>query len=493
MKKMDKILIVDDEADFRNSCSRLLAGRGYDVAIAENGLVALEIIDKENPHLVLLDLKMPVMSGDEALEIIHEKYPHLPVIMLTGHGDITNSVACMKRGAYDFLTKPFDTDYFLMTVTRAVEKNKLEAKARLFHEEYKKNLYDLNIEKSRLRTIVGYIPNGVMVTNMNMEVVLLNPALKRLLSIHNELTTPVPIEKVLNDESFIKSLKDFQSSNHKENEFISHEIHTDDKILRSISAVAFEPDREVFWKIAGTVTVIEDITLFRQIDRMKSDFINMVTHELRSPLAAIRQINTTFIDGLTGPLNEKQKDFIKRVISKTDGLLELINDLLNMAKMESSTNIEQETSTDIAYIIDEIVTIIRPQATSQNVEIAFTSHNLKPIKADTKKIELLINNLISNAVKYSPDGGIVNIFSKIENDTLEISVEDHGIGIPIEEQTKIFNRFYRVKNPKTRKVTGTGLGLSMVREIVESLGGKIWVKSIPDKGTTFTLTIPITL
>jgi signal transduction histidine kinase len=263
--------------------------------------------------------------------------------------------------------------------------------------------------------------------------------------------------------------------------------------LRSISAAAFEPDREVFWKIAGTVTVIEDITLFRQIDRIKSDFINMVTHELRSPLAAIRQINTVFLDGMTGPLNEKQKDFVKRVINKTDGLLELINDLLNMANMESSTRIEHETSTDIARIIEDIVTLIRPEAASQNVDISFTFHNLKPVKTDPKKIELIVNNLISNAVKYSPGGGMVSIISNIEDDILKITVEDQGIGIPMEEQAKIFNRFYRVKNPQTRKVTGTGLGLSMVKEIVESFGGKICVTSIQDKGTTFTISIPIIL
>ena len=111
--------------------------------------------------------------------------------------------------SYDFLSKPFDTDHFFVIVARAVEKNKLEARARLFQEEYKKNLYDLNIEKSRLRTIVGYIPNGVMVTNINTEVVLINPALKRLLSISGGVPTPVPIERVLKDKSFIKLLKDF--------------------------------------------------------------------------------------------------------------------------------------------------------------------------------------------------------------------------------------------------------------------------------------------
>ncbi|HEX9911590.1 MAG TPA: response regulator, partial [Desulfatiglandales bacterium] len=135
MDEKIRVLVTDDERPIREGCHRVLTGKGYAVLTAENGQVALEVLEKEPVDILLLDLKMPVLGGEEVLEIVRTRYPQLPVIIITGHGTVDTAVLCMKKGAYDFITKPFQLDPFLIVVQRAADKRRLEEKARLFEEE----------------------------------------------------------------------------------------------------------------------------------------------------------------------------------------------------------------------------------------------------------------------------------------------------------------------------------------------------------------------
>lgn len=487
MNEKIKILVVDDEKVIRDGCYRVLRGKGYDVITAENGQAAIDILAKEPLDIILLDLKMPAMSGEEVLEITGEKYPDIPVIIITGHGTVDTAVECMKKGAYDFITKPFQKDQFLLTVYRANEKIDLEKKAGEFEERNIQNLYDLNLEKSRLRTIINCMANGVMVANRNLEVVLHNPVLMRLLEISKKINQPVPITEITNDESLISTLKQIQSGESKENESISHEIKAGKNVLRAISAPALGPDDT----IVGSVTVLEDITAFKQLDQMKSDFVNMVAHELRSPLVAIQQINSVILDELAGPLGEKQQDLVNRSSKKIDALLDLINSLLDVAKMEAGKYIQHQVPTDIGSIIKETVALMEPRSKERGITLTHSVKKLKPVQADPKSIEEIFNNLISNAINYSPDGGNVTVIAEGQGEYLEIRVSDTGVGIPPEELPKIFDKFYRVKQPKTREIMGTGLGLSIVKGVVDALHGTIDVDSVVNKGTTFRILLPV--
>ncbi|MBU1903039.1 MAG: response regulator, partial [Proteobacteria bacterium] len=252
MNETIKILVVDDERPIRDGCQRVLTGRGYEVIAAENGQIALDILAKELLDIILLDLKMPVIGGKEVLEITRATYPDIPVIIITGHGTVDTAVECMKNGAYDFITKPFQIDQFVLTVQRAADKRKLEQKARLFEEENIRNLYDLNLEKSRLKTIINRMANGVMVTNRNLEVVLHNPALMRLMETSEEIENPAPIARIINKASLIDTLKRILTGESSEEVSISQEIQAGKNTLRAISAPALGPDKS----IAGTVTVL---------------------------------------------------------------------------------------------------------------------------------------------------------------------------------------------------------------------------------------------
>ena len=482
-----KILFVDDEEPLRDRCQSLLIARGYEVITAENGEKALEFLAKEPVDIILLDLKMPVMGGEQVLEILSRRYPSVTVIIITGHGDIDTAVECMKKGAYDFITKPFDIDQLLLSIKRAADKINLEHQAKQLQDKNVRNLYDLDVEKSRLKTIINCMANGVFVTNRDLELVLHNPALMRLMKIPENIENRVPIAGIIKHDSLIATIKEIQNREFPQGEFISQEIHAGKNFLRAISAPAVGPDQST----VGTVTVLEDITAFKQLDQMKSDFVNMVAHELRSPLVSIRQLLHVLLEGLAGPLEEKQKDFVGRGTKKIDALLELINDLLDVAKIEAGRYMQHQVPTDIGQIIEEVVSLMESRAQERGISLTYSCQDLKPIQADPKNMEEIFNNLITNAINYSPEGGRVSITANGIGEQMEIKVEDTGVGIPPEELPKIFDNFYRVKHPKTRQITGTGLGLAIVKSAIEAHQGSIDVESVVDQGTTFRILLPV--
>jgi len=359
--------------------------------------------------------------------------------------------------------------------------------AKQFEEENRRNLYDLKLEKSRLKTIINCMANGVLVTNRNLEIVLHNPALMQMMEIKGDLDSPVPVDKFVEDRDFIESLREILHSRLSTPQTVSREISRGLKVIRAISAPALGPDNEV----VGTVTVLEDITAFKQLDQMKSDFLNMVAHELRSPLVSIRQQNTVLLEGLAGPIGEKQHEFLGKGVKKIDSLLELINDLLNIAKIEAGKAIQHQVPIDIGEVIKETLSFLEPVAKEKGIVLTYEEGELRPILADSKRMEEVFTNLITNAINYSPDGGRVVISAKALGEYVEIKVSDTGIGIAAEELPKIFDKFYRVKDPKTRQVMGTGLGLSIVKGILDAHRGTIEVESELGKGTTFKILLPI--
>jgi two-component system phosphate regulon sensor histidine kinase PhoR len=486
-----KILLVDDEKRFRETWHRLLTGRGYDVITAENGQIALDILSNSRANIIILEQKIPVISGEDTLEIINTKYPNIPVIIITGNGTIDSAVECMKKGAYDFITKPFQIDQLLFTIKRAEDKRTLEQKARMSRDMIIRILHDLNAEKKRLKTIINCMANGVMVTNRNLEVVLHNPVVMRLMEMSERIANPFPINRIINDELLINTIKKIVNGESPENEFISQEISVGNNVLRAITAPSLAPDKDLFWTVDGAVTVLEDITAFKQLDQMKTDFVNMVVHELRSPLVAIKQQNNVLLEGLCGPLEEKQQEFVSRGSTKIDSLLELINDLLDVAKIEVGKYVQHRVPTDIGKIIEETVGLMESRAEEKGIALTFSLKDLKSVQADPKNIEEIFNNLISNAINYSPEGGQVMVTAQGFGEYMEIKVEDTGVGIPPEELPKIFDKFYRVKHPKTRQVTGTGLGLAIVKGIVDAHQGTIDVESVVDKGTIFRILLPV--
>ena len=488
MEEQIKVLVVDDEKVIRDGCTLLLQPEGYRVVTAANGREALDLMGAEPVNVVLCDLKMPVMGALEVLDEASSLYPDVPIIIITGHGTVADAVECMKKGAYDFVTKPFRVDHLTLSIKRALEKQRLERQARRLQEEQARNLYTLAMEQSRMYTIVNCMADGVLVTNRNLEVVLCNPTFAQLLGLSAPLPQPGPIAVYLNDPSFLEAIKTLSTKAATEPvKCLSQEICHGRVHLRALSAPFFGPEEEML----GTVTIFHDVTAFKELDAMKNDFVHMVAHELRSPLTAIKLQHEVILDGLAGEVTDKQRELLSRAQAKIQGLLELINESLDIAKIEAGHRPLELMPLELGEVLREVVDLLQVKAEDQKVTLKLAvPPDLPPVRADRRSLEEVFTNLVSNAINYSPDGGEVTVSGLSHGDYLEVRISDTGIGIEPEEIPKIFDKFYRVKHPRTRQTIGTGLGLAIVKGIVEAHRGTVEVESQLGAGSTFRVLLP---
>ncbi|MDL2362832.1 MAG: PAS domain-containing sensor histidine kinase [Patescibacteria group bacterium] len=243
-------------------------------------------------------------------------------------------------------------------------------------------------------------------------------------------------------------------------------------------------------KPLGAVEVFRDITLEEEIDRMKSEFISLASHQLRTPLSAIKTYSHMLIDGYMGDITPAQKKSLRTIISGANRMNELISTLLNITRIESGTIAVTPKVIDVDSVIDEIVKEVSMMAADKAVEVV-AKESPKPvtIRTDLLIFKEIVTNLVTNGVKYTPEGGSVIVQAKKRSADLLVTVSDTGWGIPKQSQDQIFSKFFRAPNIVRRETTGTGLGLYLVKGLVETLGGKIWFKSEEGKGTKFYLSI----
>jgi signal transduction histidine kinase len=230
----------------------------------------------------------------------------------------------------------------------------------------------------------------------------------------------------------------------------------------------------------------------KELDKMKSDFVSNVSHELRTPLTSIKGSVDNMLDGLTGPLNEKQVRYLARIKSNSDRLSRLINDLLDLSRIESGRIEVRPTTLFLSALAEEVAEQLRPLAAEKLIQIQLPSSDHQvTVWADRDKVTQVLINLIGNAVKFTPQAGKVTIaLEKNGNDYVQISIGDTGPGISPEERNKIFSKFYQIAAVDKQKPTGSGLGLAISKALVEMQGGKIWVESEIGEGTTFYFTLP---
>ncbi|MCB0129798.1 MAG: HAMP domain-containing histidine kinase [Caldilineaceae bacterium] len=235
-------------------------------------------------------------------------------------------------------------------------------------------------------------------------------------------------------------------------------------------------------------------TELRQLDELKNKFVSIAAHELRSPLAAIAGYIDLLLDESFGELSDSQHEFVNVLQRSTKRLLGIVTNLLDVTRIETGRMDINLASYDLVTIIDSVVLESMPQVLAKGHEIVVElGDNLPPVLCDEGRTIQIITNLISNATKYTPDGGRITISTRLADAEgfLQISVADNGIGIPLEDQPRLFGSFYRAGNVYRTNATGAGLGLNITRSLVELHGGDIWFDSVPDRGTTFHVTLPI--
>jgi len=275
-------------------------------------------------------------------------------------------------------------------------------------------------------------------------------------------------------------------------------------VVRRRSPGAFPPEVVDLLKTFATqsAVAIQNARLFREIEdksleleaanRHKSEFLANMSHELRTPLNAIIGFSEVLLQHLFGELNEKQNEYVDDVLSSGRHLLSLINDILDLSKVEAGRMELELAKFDLTLAIENALTLIRERATRHGVSLhREVDKRLGDFVGDERLIKQILLNLLSNAVKFTPEGGRVEVKAMLANGSVEISVNDTGIGIAPEDQGTIFEEFRQVGNDYAQKREGTGLGLTLTKKFVEMHGGKIWLESEQGKGSTFTFTLPI--
>ncbi len=368
-----KILVVDDEPGIRSGVSRILRNFRvdypfmdeafvFDVIEASTGEAGIEIIESNQPDIILLDNKLPGIQGIEVLEYIKKKQKNIVVVMITSYASLELAVKATSDGAYDFIPKPFTP------------------------QELKSSIENIT---------------------------------KRV---------------------FLKKM--------------TNQLQDTGKQIRFT-------------------------------------FLSVLSHELKAPLNAIEGYLKMIRERQSGLKIEDYDVMIDRSLDRIKGMRSLILDLLDLTRVESGKAKRNITEVDLSAIAVTAMDTMRPYAIQRDVKINFHKNGSVLMKADAEEMEIIFNNLISNAIKYNKDGGTVDFTIEQHEGSMKIMVVDTGIGMTPVEIEKIFDDFVRIKNDKTKNITGSGLGLSIVKKLIDNYNGRIEVSSTPDKGTIFNVNLPI--
>ncbi|WP_376792104.1 GAF domain-containing protein [Thermoflexus sp.] len=349
-------------------------------------------------------------------------------------------------------------------------------------------------EASKRQAILESIAEGVLVADARGEAIMMNAAAEQILGLRREEVLGRPIHQFAGLygpawQEWMASLRRWLASPRGQPPtlFMRHELAPEGRFITVHAAPVM-----MGTEFLGTVSVFRDITPEVEADRAKTEFISTVSHELRTPMTSIKGYVDLLLIGSAGPLSEMQRRFLQIVKANADRLKLLVDDLLDLSRIESGRLQLDLRPMPLEAAMEAVVTSLKARIDEKNQRLELDLPEfLPPVQADKDRLIQILMNLVSNAHKYTPEGGSIHVRARAEGGEVHVEVRDTGIGIPAEALPHIFERFYRVDDPRVQETPGTGLGLSIVKALVELHGGRIWVESEVGKGSTFHFTIPI--
>jgi PAS domain S-box-containing protein len=341
-------------------------------------------------------------------------------------------------------------------------------------------------EKNKTLAIINNLADGLLVFDKEGKVSLINPQAEKFFGVKEKEVVGKSILELNQFDNF-RPIVEMVGSEIKE--MFRKEVFIKENLVLEVTTLPMVREGEKF----GTLMILHDVTREKEIERMKSEFVSISAHQLRTPLSAIKWTLRMFLDGDLGEITKEQREFLERIYKSNERMISLINDLLNVTRIEEGRYVYKPTPVDVAQICQSTIELYKEEIERKNLELIFKKpQELPKVMADVEKISLAIQNLLENAIRYTLPGGKVEIVLEKKENEIQFLIKDTGIGIPKDQQGRVFTKFFRAPNAMKIDTQGSGLGLFITKNIIEAHGGKIWFESEEGKGTTFYFTLPIT-
>jgi len=550
------ILLVDDRQENLLALEAILEPLNENLILAHSGAEALKCLLRDDFAVILMDVQMPGLDGFETATLIkeREKSRHIPILFVTAiNKDDFYVFRGYSTGAVDYIFKPVHPEILQSKVAVFVElfkkgeqikrqgellrlgeqrekERQLAELERALERRHMEELAESEARLSEFKTTLDATLDSVFIFDAaSLRFSYMNQGALKLLGYDCAamLTmTPLDIAPDYDEAQFCKLIRPLVEGKLPSLTFEMQHRHQNGNLIPvEVFLQYIAPPGE-----AGRfVAIVRDITerkraqeslilakeAAERANRAKSEFISSVSHELRTPLNAIIGFSKLMLNPRVGPLNEDQQQYTQDVVQAAEHLLQLINDILDLAKIEAGKLKLELEPFSLADLLEQSLTIVRERALKHNlnlqVDFAPDVLALPPIIADARKVKQVMYNLLSNAVKFTPDGGSVTVCARREardlkdrrktkrgtapetHERIVISVRDTGIGIAPEHQRRIFGAFEQVDSTHTREQQGTGLGLTLTKRMVEMHGGRVWFDSTVGQGSTFSFSLPLRL
>jgi len=535
MPRQTNILVIDSNVSRLKTLSARLRDMGHRVTTATTGQEAAALFSKQPFNIVLADIKLPDVSGRQILETTKEFNPEVAVIMMANHANLEAAVNAVGEGAYAYILKPEATYELKTLINNALREQELLIRNRklveslqqsnkLFSEANERLQNEINERKQaeellrqneeKYRMLFELSPVGVTILDMKGMVTSCNPVVYKkggysegeIVGRHFSKVAPIRARDV---PKFLRVFASIIRGRAPRPFEIAYDQKDGTLGWTELHVALLESDG----KKLGVQVLQRDVTERKQMEqeiqrkreqleaqneelekasRAKSDFLARMSHELRTPLNVIMGFSELMLDQVPGEINEEQRQCLDDMLTSSRDLLGLINEVLDLSKVEAGKvelRLKNIALSDVVgSVTSAMMAVISQRRQSLDVDL---DGGLPSLHADEARLRQVFFNLLSNASKFTPDGGEIKIKASRKDNFCQVSVSDNGIGIKEEDLKQIFEPFYQADNLETRERRGTGLGLTLVQEIVEMHGGQIWVESKYGKGSNFIFTLPL--
>jgi len=479
MPKPALILLALDKSNVLKLMERALRAVQYETAVASDTKALGHLMQEITPALLLIGEEFDGHRGVDIASELLERFPTMPFLIYTEKAQPELVKEILRIGVSGFLTPPLRTDDIVDIVESTLKHahrvgDWLRREVKRSTSSLKKQAQISEAERDRLESVFNNIHDNVMILDEENHIILLNPAMSRSFGINPKTS----IGKSVLDVVEHPDLSALISRKEQNDPLQYHEISFPDG---RVGSAQFTPIPGV-----GYAVTMQDITYLKEMDRMRSEFVHTVSHDLRSPLTSV--IGYTELIERSGTLNENQRDFLDRIQDSVQHITSLINDLLDLGSIEAGLDTRREyvqLEGILRYTLDMLQGQIKAKRLKVQTELA---SSLPALRANPVRLRQVLDNVVGNAIKYSNHGGEVMISIKAEDEQLILQVTDNGPGIAPSDQPHIFDKFYRGDNTKEE---GSGLGLAIVKTIVDAHQGRIWVESTVGKGSSFFIVLPV--